>query len=252
MKKLISTLVLSAMVAGAGVSFAYDDTTVTGGGNIQGHVKFTGTMPKLDALVVQKNQDFCGNTKPNEALIVGKDGGVKNAIGYLDNITKGKAIDRNAVLKMAEAKCMFTPHVFAVYKAEKIELNNEDPILHNVNVMVDGIQRFNKGQPKQNQVLQVVLRNPGVADITCDSHTHMRGYALILQHPYFAVSDDAGNFTIDNIPAGKYTLKVWHENWTNSKGKDDDGRILYDAPKEISKEVEVKGGATAKVEFDLK
>jgi plastocyanin len=249
MKKIL--MIVTALVFGAGVSFAYDEGPVTNGGTIQGHVKFSGTAPKLEAIKVQKNMDFCGNSVPAEGLQVGKDGGVKFAIGYLDKVTKGKAIDRATQTLFAEAKCMFKPHVIAVVKGTDIAINNEDTILHNINISVDGIQRFNKGQPKQNQLLVAKLRQTGVADVTCDSHTHMKSWMLILDHPYFAISDETGTFNIKDVPAGKYTLKVWHESWKVTS-HDDDGRPIYGAPILLSQDVEVKAGDTAHAKFEIK
>jgi plastocyanin len=249
MKKIF--VLFSALVLSAGAAFAYDEGPVANGGAIQGHVKFVGAAPKLEAIKVQKNMDFCGNSVPAEGLQVGKDGGVRFAIGYIEKIEKGKPIDRAAQTAFAEAKCMFKPHVIAVVKGTDIAINNEDTILHNINVSVDGIQRFNKGQPKQNQLLVAKLRQTGVADVTCDSHTHMKAWMLILDHPYFAVTDESGTFTLKDVPAGKYTVKVWHENWKVT-GHDDDGRPLYGTPIVLSKDVEVKAGGTEHVNFEIK
>lgn len=230
---------------------SYDEVEVKDGGQIMGHVKFVGKAPKLDPVKVNKNEDFCGKEKASEALVLGKDGGVRFAIGYLESIEKGKMIERKKQTDLDQKKCLFAPHVFTMVKGTELAVINSDPILHNININVEGIQTLNKGQPKQNQVVVSRIRRVGQADITCDSHTHMKGYAMIFNHPYHAVTDETGTFVIDDIPPGKYTLKVWHESW-KVIGFDDDGRALYDKPVVLTKEIEVPAKGIAHVNFELK
>ncbi len=251
--RLFSAVALSVFVAlwSADTAGAYDEVAVNDGGQIIGHVKFTGAPPKLAPAKVVKNQDVCGNEKPSEALIVGAEGGVRFAVGYLEKIEKGKAIDRKKQTDLDQKKCVFTPHVFTMAKGTDLATTNSDTVLHNANLEVDGRQMFNFGQPKQNQVIIKKVRKTGQVDVTCDSHTHMRSYAMVFEHPYHAVSDETGSFTIGDIPPGKYILKVWHESW-KVKGKDDDGRILYDKPVVLSKEVVVPAKGIVHANFELK
>lgn len=253
MKRFLGIAVMAVFVfiIGPSISYAYDEEDVNNGGKITGHVKFTGAPPKPETIKVNKNQDFCGNEKPSEALVVGKDGAVRYAVGYLEKIEKGKKIDRKKQTDLDQKKCVFSPHVVTMVKGTDLAVINSDPVLHNININVDGIQRLNKGQPKQNQVIVSRLRHIGQGDITCDSHTHMRGYVMIFDHPYNAMTDETGTFTLDNVPPGKYTLKVWHESW-KLKGHDDDGRPLYDKPVLLTKEVDVPAKGTVNVNFELK
>ena len=243
-----------------GFGYAYDEVDVKDGGQIIGHVKFVGSVPKFAPIKVNKNEDYCGNEKPSEVLTVGKDGGVRFAVGYLENVEKGKAITRNKQTDLDQKKCVFTPHVFTMVKGTDLATTNSDPILHNANMEVKeptdgddkiGIQMFNFGQPKQNQVYVKKVRKIGQVKLTCDSHTHMRSFAMVFDHPYHAVTDETGAFTIDNIPSGKYTLKVWHESWKMT-GQDKDGRPLYDKPVILSKEVDVPAKGIVHINFDLK
>ncbi|MBI5327049.1 MAG: hypothetical protein HZB80_01985 [Deltaproteobacteria bacterium] len=253
MKKFLRSIIITGFVfiLGISISYAYDEIEVKDGGQIIGHVKFTGNPPKLAPIKVNKNQDICGDEKASEALVVGKDGAVRFAVGYLENIEKGKKIERQKQTDLDQKKCLFAPHVITVVKGTELAIINSDPVLHNINIEVEGIQRLNKGQPKQNQVVVGKLRHVGQGNITCDSHTHMRGYVHIFEHPYKAVSDDTGSFVIDNIPPGKYTLKVWHESWKVT-GLDDDGRPLYDKPILLTKEVDVPAKGIVHANFELK
>ena len=39
----------------------------------------------------------------------------------------------------------------------------------------------------------------------------MRAVLLVVDHPFAAVTDELGAFEIVNLPAGKYSFRVWHE-----------------------------------------
>ena len=246
---VLLTLVASFIMSSTG--YAYEETDVKDGGQIIGQVKFTGAPPKLSPIKVNKNEDVCGKTKPSEAIIVNKDGGVRFAVAYLEAIEKGKKIERTKQTDLNQKDCLFGPHVFSMVKGTELATINSDPILHNANMDVEGRQMFNFGQPKQNQVIVKRVRKTGQVDITCDSHTHMRSYGMVFEHPYHAVSDGTGTFKIDNIPPGKYTLKLWHESW-KVKGQDDDGRPIYDKPVLLTKEVTVPAKGSVNINFELK
>ncbi|MBI5682805.1 MAG: universal stress protein, partial [Deltaproteobacteria bacterium] len=261
MKGFFKALLITAVILiPSGILYAYDEMDVKDGGQIIGHVKFVGNPPKFAPIKVNKNEDFCGNEKPSEVLVVGKDGGVKFAVGYLEKVEKGKAIERVKQTDLDQKKCVFTPHVTTIVKGTDLATTNSDTVLHNANMEVkelgegdekQGIQMFNFGQPKQNQVYVKKVRKLGQVKVTCDSHTHMRGYVLAFDHPYHAVSDETGSFVIDNIPPGKYTLKVWHESWKLT-GHDSDGRPLYAQPILLTKEVDVPAKGIVHVNFELK
>ncbi|MEK6791817.1 MAG: carboxypeptidase regulatory-like domain-containing protein [Deltaproteobacteria bacterium] len=230
---------------------AYDEEAVKDGGQIIGHVKFTGAVPKFAPVKVNKNEDFCGKEKPSEALMVGKDGGVRFAVGYIEEIEKGKVIDRKKQTNLDQVKCVFTPHVLTMTKGTELATTNSDTVLHNANMDVDGRQMFNFGQPKQNQVIVKTVRKTGQVDITCDSHTHMRSYGMLFNHPYHAVTDETGTFTLGDVPPGKYKVTMWHESW-KVKGHDDDGRPIYDKPIVQTKEVVVPAKGAVHLNFELK
>ncbi|MBI5903390.1 MAG: hypothetical protein HZB84_07920, partial [Deltaproteobacteria bacterium] len=130
--------VFTASISATG--YAYDEEEVKDGGQIIGHVKFSGSVPKFAPIKVNKNQDFCGNEKASEALIVGKDGGVRFAVGYIENIEKGKAIERQKQTNLNQEKCVFAPHVFSMTKGTELATTNSDTVLHNANMDVEGRQ----------------------------------------------------------------------------------------------------------------
>jgi hypothetical protein len=55
------------------------------------------------------------------------------------------------------------------------------------------------------------IREAGILKVVCDTHAWMLAYIHVFDHPYFAVTDERGMFSIANVPPGTYTLKAWHE-----------------------------------------
>jgi Polysaccharide lyase family 4, domain II len=91
-----------------------------------------------------------------------------------------------------------------------VEWPNQDEIYHNVFSMSDP-KPFDLGIYKSNQIKKVTFDKPGRIDVFCSIHTKMNCIILVLENPFFAVTDKNGNFKISNVPAGTYNLKSWHE-----------------------------------------
>jgi len=55
---------------------------------------------------------------------------------------------------------------------------------------------------------------PGLVTLRCDIHEHMRALILVLDTPYFVLSDPQGAYRLQGLPAGRFTLKVWLDSKT--------------------------------------
>ena len=105
----------------------------------------------------------------------------------------------------------FVPHVIAVQKGTVIDFPNSDIVKHNVFSPQDGCKQFNLGTYDVGVVKQVIFDKLCVVPIQCNVHAEMSAFVAVFDNPYFAVTLKDGNFNIDNIPPGNYTLKTWHE-----------------------------------------
>jgi plastocyanin len=105
---------------------------------------------------------------------------------------------------------MFAPHVLPVMVGTTVEWPNNDDILHNVFSFSEAKQ-FDLGLYKSPEVGRVVFDKPGRVDVFCSIHSRMNCIVLVLENPYFAATNDKGDYTIINVPAGTYKLKAWHE-----------------------------------------
>ena len=113
--------------------------------------------------------------------------------------------------RIAQRGATFSPHVLPVMVGTTIEWPNEDNIYHNVFSMSDAKQ-FDLGLYKGNPPdKRVTFDKPGRVDVFCSIHENMHCVILVLENPYFAVTDQKGNYKIPNVPAGTYKLKAWQE-----------------------------------------
>ena len=231
MKRLaIVTTALAAvalgMTFGAGIANA-------AGGTITGTVKYDGTAPKPKTLEVTKDKEVCG-LKPHfdEDLVVGDGGGIQNAVVVVKG-AKGEA--KPGDVTFDQKGCRYEPHVLAFPAGSTVKIMNSDGILHNIHTYSTANPSFNAAQPKFKKEMDKKVDKPEVIKVTCDAHGWMHGWWVATDTPYFAVTDDKGNYTIKDVPAGSYTVEVWQEKLGTSDEKAD-----------------VKDGGSASVNFTMK
>jgi plastocyanin len=115
-----------------------------------------------------------------------------------------------ATVKVSQKRAMFAPHVLPVMAGTTVEWPNKDDIYHNV-FSYSEAKPFDLGLYKDSAGKAVTFDKPGQVDVFCSIHANMSCVVLVLQNPYFAVTDDRGGYTITNVPPGTYRLKAWHE-----------------------------------------
>jgi plastocyanin len=132
----------------------------------------------------------------------------------------------------------FTPHLLIVPVGTVVEFPNHDPFFHNVFSLFEG-KRFDLGLYEGGATRAITFNRPGVSYIFCNIHPEMSAVIIVLEYPYYAVSNLAGEVSISAVPAGRYQLSVWHE------------RCLPEALKSLSREVAFSPGSTSLGELRL-
>lgn len=104
----------------------------------------------------------------------------------------------------------FQPTLLAIEVGTRVEFPNDDDTYHNI-FSYSPPKRFDLGRypPGENPTPSVVFDKAGLVTLRCDIHEHMRGLILILETPYFAITDAHGHFRLTNLPAGRHLLKAW-------------------------------------------
>jgi len=186
-------------------------------GSIAGQVKFEGTVPAADVIRMGGDRKCVPDAGPNpqsDALLVSADKGVKNAFVYVkDGLDPAYTFDTPTTPATLDQKgCLYTPRVLGVRVGQAIEIVNSDPTMHNVHALPMANREFNHGQPKQNTRLSEVFTTAEVmVRFKCDVHSWMAAWVGVVAHPYFAVTDEKGEFKLPGLPPGSYTLEAWHE-----------------------------------------
>ncbi|MBI3995246.1 MAG: hypothetical protein HY349_04645, partial [Nitrospirae bacterium] len=217
------------------LSWAYEGGAVADGGSISGTVKLSGEAPAVKTPDINKDQDVCGKTKTSDALIVGGDKSVRYAVVRLTNVSKGKKLDIAAKSVLNQEKCSFIPHVVVVPVGGTLQIKNSDPITHNVHTFSIENDPVNKAQPKSLPLIEEKFIANETIKTQCDIHKWMGAWIVATDHPYVAVTDGNGKFSLTDVPPGNYKMEIWHE--TLAK---------------VTLDVSVKAKADTAVSVDLK
>ena len=111
-----------------------------------------------------------------------------------------------------QQKCRYVPRVLGVQVGQALTIRNSDSLLHNVRAEAQINQPFDVGTPIQGMEIKRTFSTREVmVPFKCNVHAWMNAYVGVLEHPFFAVSDDSGRFSIPHLPPGTYTIEVWHE-----------------------------------------
>ena len=113
-----------------------------------------------------------------------------------------------------QERMMFSPALLVVQQGTTVEFENDDDMQHNVFwPSVGGNKRLahNLGTWSKGERRSFKFDHPGVVPLLCSGHSEMASYIVVSPTPYFAKTDESGNYKIDNVPDGKYNLVAWHE-----------------------------------------
>lgn len=203
------------------------------GGTISGVVKFAGTPPAPKKIAATRDKRVCGkNPIFKEDLVVDKGtGGIQWAVVSLQKAS-GSYPAKEVVLD--QRGCVYQPHV-VVMAPGTLKVKNSDRILHNVHSYSSANPAINQAQPGFRKVMTVKFNKPERLVVRCDVHPWMEGWIVVAAHPFYAVTDAKGNFTLENVPPGTHTLEIWQEKLGT-----------------VTKQVTVKAGEAAKVTVKMK
>lgn len=185
----------------------------TDGGTLSGRITFDGTPPAPEMLIVDEDAEACGGDRPAENLLVSQSGGIGNVVLSIEGIQSGKPWGFSEEFVYDQSQCRFVPHILLIKPQTSGVVKNSDSVGHNFHTISKGIFNTNK---KINAAAEMAvpgnkLRRPGVVRIKCDIHSWMTGWWFVAESPYAVLTDEEGNFSISNVPAGSYTVKIWHE-----------------------------------------
>jgi len=214
-------------------------------GVISGVVRLVGPVPSIPTVLPQADFDACGNdARPTQSLSLGPGQTVHNAIVYLGGYPTSNAGNGTAdVIVLDQRNCEFVPRIQIGHSGAPLILKNSDPVLHIVQIAsMSGTNRQHTllkvatpyaGYEKTYQLAN--FREPTLLQATANNgHEWMAAYIAVMPHPWAALTDENGRFTLRNVPAGTHKIYAWHE-------------VLGT----LTRDVKLNGERTAAVDFDF-
>lgn len=209
-------LVATSVVAMPGAAFADE------AGSLTGRIVYKGPAPAPEELSLNKDIAICSKTHPvDESLLVHReDRGLKNVVVWLEP-EKGKSLPdvasslnrkRPDEVVMTNQNCRFEPHIVAMTTDQTLVLGNDDPIAHNTLANLLYNSPFNEAIGTGSAVRKKLKRSERrPAEVSCPIHSWMKGWIVVKDHPYVAISNEHGRFQIVDLPPGEWTFQFWQE-----------------------------------------
>ncbi|WP_169976645.1 hypothetical protein [Tautonia rosea] len=154
---------------------------------------------------------------PDDSLVVDSSSkGIRYCLVYL---ARPKGTNPELVKQLLESEpqvvvdqqsCRFVPHVAAMYEKQQMLFKSSDPVAHNVR-LAGFNNNLNIMLPANGELPRALNAERRPMPVACDIHPWMQGYLMVFDHPFFAVTDEQGNFEIEGIPAGTQNVVIWHE-----------------------------------------
>ena len=221
---LLATLALAASLT----------QTPAGYGTLKGQIILPAAPPAAN-IDVTTDKAHClakGPLTSNKVVVDPKTKGLKNVIVWLrpdtedrrerfpaDRIKPELATTPPTTHVVDQPCCQFIPRVLAVRAGDVIEFRNNAPVAHNIHYNGPN-QEFNTTlQPGNKKLTAMIEPNNSITGFKCDIHPWMAGVLRVFDNPYYAITDDKGNFEIKDAPVGKWRLVIWHEDGFH-KGRD--------------------------------
>ena len=193
-------------------------------GTFKGTIKLDGAIPKLDPLVPQGKADVrdpsvcAAETVPDESLVVNSENkGIQNVFVYIKKATTVHPDLKKSAkpdVTFDQKGCRFLPHALFARTDQVVNVISDDPVAHNThtfplrNAAQNAVVKANDrvGVPYKDSAAEILP-----FQVKCDFHPWMSAHWLVLDHPYAAITDKDGKFTIEKLPAGDYEFVIWQE-----------------------------------------
>ena len=132
------------------------------------------------------------------------------AVVYLESAPRGAFEDRpGPTVVLDQRNENFVPHILAITTGTSVEFRNSDRTYHNV-FSLSKANSFDLGRYPPGRAKVVRFDRPGIVRVFCEIHSHMNAFILVFAHRHFALTNAQGEYRIDGVPPGTYTVSVWH------------------------------------------
>jgi plastocyanin len=201
-----SYLALLALIVAPALMFA---------GTVSGKVTYTGTPAKSKAIDMSKEPSCAkqhATPVTTETVVTDSGNSLDNVVVYIS----AGADDPNApsqAVTFTQKGCQYIPHVIAMHTGQELDVLNADQTSHNIHPLAKVNREWNKSQPPGAPPIKDKFDAPEFISVKCNIHPWMHGWFAVLKTNHYSVSGNGGAFSLPNLPAGKYTVTAWHEDY---------------------------------------
>ena len=236
-----AVLALVALVC-CGALILNQKVNAAGEGKITGTVKLDGAPPHMKGIDMSKDpycvKQHASEPAHMETVVVGTGGGLENVVLYIsEGLPPTLQNEVPSEVPVFDQKgCMYQPHVLPLDANQKFKVTTSDQTAHNIHPLPNPMTNvgWNQSQPPGAPPIEKSWKNVEMIPVKCNIHPWMNGWHVVVKGPY-AVTDGSGNYTINNVPPGSYTVTAWQETYNTQTQK-----------------VTVAAGQSAKAEFTFK
>ncbi|MFQ5703852.1 MAG: carboxypeptidase regulatory-like domain-containing protein [Gemmatimonadales bacterium] len=223
MKHLVILSVLLGLACGGGdggssggdKGTAAEAAAPLGNATITGVVHFSGAVPTNPAIDMSEEPDCVAKHEgtPRDPIVAVTGGKLANVfVRIVGGLPDGPYPTPSAPARIDQDGCLYHPRVLGVMVGQNLEIDNSDPLLHNIKAVPTKNRPFNISQPRAGMKTTRTFKTAEImVPIECNVHGWMHAFVGVVEHPYFATSGEDGTFSISGLPAGTYQLEAWHE-----------------------------------------
>jgi hypothetical protein len=200
-------------VAGAKTPYARTGHEVT----LSGTIALSGKRPK--PRIIDMSADpicFEVNANPITEAVVGHKGKLANVFVYV----KSESLNAYSFELPASAAildhrgCRYAPHALGMRVGQTLTVLNSDPTQHNTHPVPKLNAEWNQSQPSGGTPIVTSFKHQELfIPFKDNQHPWEKAYVGVFDHPFFAISDEFGNYRIEGLPPGQYTVVAWHESF---------------------------------------
>ena len=196
--------------------FQVTATQNNGSGIIRGKVLWDGPIPKIKDVDMGSTPgclDIHGGNPKSETLVLGNDNSIANILVRIRRglPTTASYTAPSDVAEVDQYGCVYKPHVLAIQKGQTISYKNSDVVPHNVHTLSEANPAFNKAVNVGGNPIDRTYDAEELFFVKCDIHPWMKCWVHVIDHPFFTVTQEDGQFEIAGLPDGQFELEFWHE-----------------------------------------
>jgi plastocyanin len=204
-----------ALVVAVGSAMVVLAAPPAGSGTITGKVVYTGTPPKMKPIDMSK-EPSCAKQHASpimtENVTTGPGNALEFVVVYISAGDQGST-PGTAKVEFDQKGCQYLPHVLPMEVNQPLEIVNSDQTAHNIHPLAKTNQEWNKSQPPGTPPIETKYEKPEFIAVKCNIHPWMHGYFAVMSTSHYSVSKNDGSFSLEGLPAGKYTVSAWHEQY---------------------------------------